>query len=216
MNIVKTLTVVLLLAAGPVNAQDIATDPALFDVAGVASNDVLNIRQSPDGSSEIIGALAFDQTSVEVIATIRDGTWGMVNAGEGVGWVAMRFMRISAGTPDNLPEQLACSGTEPFWSLEFAPGGTAFADWSPMGLTNDKQSVYANFWSNSPSNRATRSWGFVLQDQISGSPVGVTGFIRTELCNDGMSDREFGFSVDVILKTGDQTLVSGCCSISPP
>ncbi|MEO1155590.1 MAG: SH3 domain-containing protein, partial [Pseudomonadota bacterium] len=41
--------------------------PALFDVTGVASDDVLNIRSAPSATAEIIGTLAHNETGVEVV-----------------------------------------------------------------------------------------------------------------------------------------------------
>ncbi len=36
-------------------------------------------------------------------------------------------------------------------------------------------------------------------------------------CSDGMSDREYGLRLDLLLGTSDErTLLSGCCSIQPP
>ena len=57
--------------------------PALHDVTGVASDDVLNIRESPDAGSAIVGSLAPDATGVEVVAVT--GGWAVVNTSEASG-----------------------------------------------------------------------------------------------------------------------------------
>jgi uncharacterized membrane protein len=208
----KTLLVCLTIFL-PVAA--FAQTPGLFDVTGVASNDVLNIREAPSGSSAKIGALAFNQKAVEVITTSEDGRWGLVNSEERSGWIAMRFMHASAAMPVNLPAGLACSGTEPFWSLTLNQNGTANADWSPMGLTDDQDSVYASYWSGGAQNRNAPVYGFELLDELTGSNVKASGIIRAELCSDGMSDRDYGFAIELLLSGGQRNLVSGCCSISP-
>jgi uncharacterized membrane protein len=192
-----------------------AQTPGLFDVIGVASDDVLNIRESPSGSSAKIGALSHNQKAVEVITTTEDGRWGLVNSEERSGWIAMRFMHASAAMPVNLPAGLACSGTEPFWFLSLNQNGTATADWSPMGLTDVQDSVYASFWSSRPQNRTSQIFGFELLDELTGSNVKASGIIRAELCSDGMSDRDFGYAIELLLSGGERNLISGCCSISP-
>lgn len=56
--------------------------PALYDVSGVASDDVLNIRAEPSADAPIIGTLAHDATNVEIIRDGENG-WGLVNTDEG-------------------------------------------------------------------------------------------------------------------------------------
>jgi len=203
------------IVAVPFLAQAQSASPGLFDVVNVASNDVLNIRTSASGSSAKVGFLAYNQQSVEVVALTSDGKWGLVNTDEGSGWVSMRFMQASAASPQNLPSGLACSGTEPFWFLQFSQTGTATADWSPMGLTDQQQSIYSSYWSSRPQNRVTQTYGFELLDELTGSGVMASGIIRTEMCDDGMSDRDYGFAIDLLLFGPERKLLSGCCSISP-
>lgn len=51
--------------------------PDLFDVTGVNSNDVLNVRSAPDADAEVIGSLDHDARDIEIVA-VEDG-WGRVN-----------------------------------------------------------------------------------------------------------------------------------------
>ena len=189
--------------------------PGLFDVVNVASNDVLNVRASASGSSTKVGFLAYNQKSVEVITISDDSKWGLVNVDETSGWVSMRFMQASVASPQNLPAGLACTGTEPFWFLHFNQNGMAAADWSPMGLTDQEGSIYSAFWSARPQNRINQTYGFELLEELTGSGVTASGIIRTEMCSDGMSDRDYGFAIDLILAGPERKLISGCCSIRP-
>ena len=207
-------TLLLLILAWPTLAwsQDMLVQPDLFDVTGVASNDVLNIRQGPSASTPIIGALAYNQGGVEVIGTTRNGRWGLVNSGERSGWVSMRYMTRSYGWSRNPPGELLCLGTEPFWSFHFDPSNQAVADFSPMGL-GFGQTVYHAYWSAPVSNRATQTYGFVTGPESTNSGLVVNGIVRTELCSDGMSEQAFGFSVDLVLSGTSRSVVSGCCRI---
>lgn len=191
-------------------AQDVRVHPDLFDVTGVASNDVLNIRQLPSASSAIVGALAHNSAAVEVIGTTSGGRWGLVNFGDGSGWVSMRYMARRGGWSGVPPRGLLCLGTEPFWSFHFDPSGQVAADFSPMGLGG---SVYHSVWSAPFSNRATGSYGFATGPEATSTGVIGSGVVRTELCSDGMSDRVFGFSIDLILSGSTRMALSGCCRI---
>lgn len=194
-----------LLAAAPAAGSPLL--PGLFDVTGVEANEFLNVRAAPDPASEIVGRLPPYADGIEVVATARDGAWGRVNVGEGSGWVAMRF--LAPGTDvwaaPGLPASLRCFGTEPFWSLR--PEGEGLA------------------WS---TPEATAS--YVLEATLEAGParaplrvaIGRDGDRRVTLvaapgaCSDGMSDRAFGLTADVILEDEDgPALLGGCCSIAP-
>lgn len=194
--------------------SELLVHPRLFDVTGVASNDVLNIRQLPSASSPKVGALAFNQRAVEVIATHNGGRWGLVNYGKGAGWISMRFMRELPSDPNSFPTSLHCSGTEPFWFLNFWPGGTADADWSMMLGGAPTLSLYRAYWADTPVNRSSSKFGFKLLWQDAGPAAEVSGIIERGFCDDGMSERYFGYFVDVIVDSGQRRLISGCCSIS--
>ena len=83
------LALFLIVAAGPALATQDGW-PALYDVTGVDSADVLNIRSEPGAAGDVIGALPPDAQNVEVIRD-NDGhaTWGLINTGEGTGWVSL-------------------------------------------------------------------------------------------------------------------------------
>lgn len=206
------LLVTILGLSLPVSAQDIRVEPQLYDVIGVASDDVLNVRETPSANSSIVGMLSHQAHDVEVIALNASGKWGLVNTDEQSGWVSMRFMRLSP-IEFEPPVDLSCSGTEPFWFLDFTTANSGRADWSFMGLTSGG-SVYNQLWFDRPANRITQSYAFRLTGEASGSDVNASGIIRTEMCNDGMSDREYGFTIDVILTGNQPMFVSGCCSIA--
>ncbi|NOX39574.1 MAG: SH3 domain-containing protein [Alphaproteobacteria bacterium] len=185
-----------------------------YDVANVASNDVLNIRQRADASALKIGALPFDLTEIEVIAASRNGKWGLVNYQGVIGWVSTRYLQPSATIIADLPAGLECSGTEPFWSLSFLLDGSAVGDWSPLGLANARQSFYNGYWSDTPMNRPDQSYAFTLQNETTTSGVRASGIIRQAACNDGMSDQTYGYAIDVLLSGQGQTYVTGCCSMA--
>lgn len=61
----SALALILWLAAGPAAAQDL---PAVYDVAGVAADDVLNVRAEPSAEAPVLRTLAPDAGGIEVVA----------------------------------------------------------------------------------------------------------------------------------------------------
>lgn len=176
--------------------------PALYDVTGVATDDVLNVRAAPSADAEIIGSLAPDATDVEVIEANDALTWGRVNTGERSGWASLAFLQRHGGQWDGkLPAITRCFGTEPFWGLTRADGILEYSDPDGTG------------WSATVASE-TGSSG--RRDRHVIAAVGVTLVLRGELCSDGMSDRLFGLSADLLTTVpGGVTMHSGCCTIAP-
>lgn len=191
----------LLLLALPAQAQE-ARLPALFDVAGVAQDDVLNIRERPRGTSGIMGELRPDATGVEVIELSESGDWGRVNLYDQTGWTAMRFLRRQPGQAvGETPEIQVCYGTEPFWSLdlrETSPGlTTPLAD-----LSMDPPSI-------APVGGRSEPWSVIGETEH--GPI--YGILSRRLCSDGMSDALLGFEINLIeVGYGSYT---GCCTLAP-
>ena len=195
------LLVLLLLLGGPVAAQEF---PALYDVTGVAADDVLNIRAEPRGGAELLGTLAPDRRGVEILSLSEDGGWGKVNTDLDPGWVSMRYMARQPGQEEwAFPLPAYCAGAEPFWGLDFRDGMIVFDN--PDLQTANMIPVY-------PSNQHpwTGTRAFLGMTNV-GTSVGV---LRREWCIDGMSDYEFGIAVDFVLATPQGPIhLNGCCSL---
>ena len=189
--------------------------PALYDVAGVASDDVLNVRSEPGAAGDVIGALAPDATDVEVIRPNGDESWGLVNTGEGTGWVSLAFLARQPGQwAGSRPAVRQCFGTEPFWSLDYAEPAILLS----MPDRADRAGLISGLFRS-----ASRIDRFVYSGSFFPTETGeqnVVLALRTEACSDGMSDRVYGIGVEMFLAgSGDPTengLWSGCCSLAPP
>ncbi len=171
--------------------------PALYRVTGVASDDTLNVRALPDGDSEDIGDLLPSQVT-EVLAFDASGKWGRILWQEGNGWIAVRYLQAIENSSD-MPGQLNCGGAEPFWNLDVDFSGALVYD--PASGDPAKQPVaFAAFSANS----GLSEFGFASAD--------FTGFVRREQCSDGMSDRDYGWSLSLIdARDGGFAAYSGCC-----
>ena len=192
------------LVAGPAAAA-VDAWPAVHDVSGVAADDVLNIRAEPTASAPIVGTFAPDATGIEVVRTTEDGRWGLVNIGEGTGWVSMAFLARGPGQYDGASYPItSCFGTEPFWTLAIG------SDWvmtTPEGVTFRSPAAPLT---GSIFRRARHG---ALSMTSDGRPVAL--LTTAERCTDGMSDREFGLSASLMIGTGDEMQFhAGCCTLA--
>jgi uncharacterized membrane protein len=195
----------LLLAAGPAAAQ--APSPGLFDVTGVAADDVLNVRDAPGTRGAIVAHLAPDARGIEVVAVDATGGWGRVNAGERAGWVALRYLaaRPDLWRPGALPAGLACLGTEPFWSLRPQAGRAVLAAPDAPEVTLPIAAVRDPGVPGDPRRALVAAEG----------PERLTAFIAPGACSDGMSERAYGLTAAVLHETAAGTrLLTGCCSLA--
>lgn len=194
---------------GPAFAQGL---PALHDVTGVAGTDVLNLRAAPDAGAELLGSLAPNARGVEVTALSPDGKWGQVNLAETSGWAAMRFLARQPG-PDwtALQTPMRCSGTEPFWGLDF---NATEANMTLREMDAEALPLWITWVA--PAAGQTGTVGIALEGPAR------TGFatLTARICSDGMSDRQYGLSLTLFLNgvgasTAEASGLSGCCALVP-
>jgi uncharacterized membrane protein len=206
---VKWLSLVLcLFAAWPAAATQEYILPTLFDVTGVAANDVLNIREAPNASATIIGVLSPDARDIEVVGYDDTGRWARINTDGRSGWAALRYLayQTDVWTPGALPPTLHCLGNEPFWS--FRPEGDDIVFSTPEAPESDM------------SIKQVLSTGVFRDPRRSivaeGDSRRMSAVMVPMACSDGMSDRSYGLDVTVILdERGDPQMLTGCCSIAP-
>ncbi|MCC5984291.1 MAG: SH3 domain-containing protein [Rhodobacteraceae bacterium] len=189
---------VLSLLTAPASADPL---PQLFDVTGVAADDVLNVRTEPTAQAPAIGGLAPDLRGVEVTALDARGTWGRINWSEGTGWVFMRYMAARGVHIDNynLPVGLRCFGTEPFWSLTHDDGVLLYES---MGADQERFAleIAQDTMGHDDLRRMIRAEG------------GAVAYVHPQECSDGMSDRLYGLAV-AWMPGPAAPLLSGCCSL---
>lgn len=179
--------------------------PALYDVSGVAADDVLNIRMEPSGETEIIGSLAANATDVEVVRLSDDQKWGLVNTGDLAGWTAMRYLARRPGQNWGvIPLDLYCSGTEPFWTFDMDDAGKA-----RFGAPGAQDGFMIN--ARVPGLASPGDLAVIAE-----GPAGrTTAIVSQASCNDGMSNREFGYTVGLLREAPASTVLHmGCCSLA--
>lgn len=188
-------------------AQFAFAEPGVYKVVGVASDDTLNVRAEPNASSADIGDLAYNAQGVEISGTDTSGNWGSIIWEEGNAWVSMRFLApdthpVVAGT--RLPTGLTCSGTEPFWTMKLSDSSAIYSSASGLNLALSLQG----------SRIAMGQSDYPLQLGFGSADAVATLLTRPQSCSDGMSDRVYPWSVDLLLNTsGGGAYLLGCCQL---
>lgn len=163
--------------------------PELVQIARVPVGDTLNVRAQPSGKSADLGDLK-NGDRVEILTV--QGNWGRILWGEGNGWISLSFAdRIKRPTlASGLPVGLNCAGTEPFWSLRLLKLGVAYLNGASLPISKSGSS-------------ANSSIGYYF------TAPETTGVLYRGFCSDGMSERDYGWKIDLVTPRG---MLSGCCS----
>ena len=156
-----------------------------------------------------LGEFAPDAAPVEVIAVreIDGARWGQVLEGGRPGWVNMAY--LSPFEPETvagsaLPASLFCTGTEPFWGLEFSTDAAAYTD---PEREDDRTTPIEMVVS------ATARGEFPVAIDFQGDDWAV---ITRERCSDGMSSDDYQWSVQYFTRIGESPVfLQGCCRIEP-
>lgn len=210
---IRSTLAILLLSATPVLCQDhvrLPNLPVLYDVTRVGASDTLNIREKPNGNSPVVGQLGPNATSIEVVGYSSDGDWATISNGETMGWISTDFIKeTNVAVWWELSTPLNCYGTEPFWNMSFSPGSLSnFQD------AGENETILTQGWLTETWGRP--DWGQPINAALSfTSPNGpALAVLRSEQCDDGMSDQEFHLSVTFLMR--DQPPHTGCCSLMVP
>lgn len=201
------LTFLLLMLAFPSYLlADYIRLPAVYTVTGVASGDTLNVRETPNAGSADIGDLYPGQL-VEITALDQTNRWARIIWAERNGWISTQFLKPALVVSDpfsGMPLTMNCGGTEPFWSADILPPGDfAFSTMGGMSILEPIESTTRS------ANTGEYAYAF--------STSSFTVILRRDACNDGMSDRDYGWSLDMVDHRNDRLrLGSGCCSMTLP
>lgn len=202
----------LILALSIIPAQKALAEwqlfPALYDVSGVASDDVLNVRKGAGATYPLIETLGPYQRDIEIIQLSDNGKWGKISYPSGSGWASMRYLtRLPNQNGPDLPRPMSCGGTEPFWGISFGISGNEFNELG--GMTH----ILPTVWEGVPDGMLAVSYG--LKMVRNGAEINAV--ITRSQCSDGMSDIEYGFEINAILSGAlGNRMLTGCCSLGQP
>lgn len=172
-----------------------SAEPAYF---ATPARDV-PLRDAPGGV--VVGALPAGRGPIE--AARVEGAWALIGQGDGDVWAAVDALTPAAPLmlPGSaVPAGLLCTGTEPFWSLRVGADEAELAAPDEQPVTLPVTSVRVA--------EGHRGWPVAVRIDA------LTAVIRPAACSDGMSDRTYPWSVDVVPAQGARGgLRSGCCRL---
>ncbi len=233
---VTALSLLLIVPAGAAEKQDfekqfIGSDvlgndvrPAYFRVSDVGDDGSLKIRVEPVAGAEVIGEYALEAGPIEILK-IEDG-WGYVIAGEGNGWVNMAHLNeipVPKVGQSQLPQGLVCAGTEPFWYSEISGEEISYSRLDDANLRFsineaggfDGRIGPNSFVQASLISVANGANGTNEANGTSGSDTVLYAVVSARQCSDGMSDRNYGWWVNLLITSPRGTsALDGCCSLS--
>ncbi len=96
-------------APPPITTVPAPVDVDGYDVAGVAADDVLNIRAEPNASAEIVGTYQPDATGVRTSGNAA-GDWWEVEFDGATGWVKSTFLALPGQLVDDFTERPCAAG----------------------------------------------------------------------------------------------------------
>ncbi len=201
----RLATVFALLWACTASAQG----PSLYDLP--TTGDPLDLRENPRKTAKVITELPADGARVEGVVLSERGDWVRVPWREGNGWLPIaRLTQVPGPGPGEtrFHQPLTCGGAEPFWGL--LTQGDGALRYTSLGGPDGTYRATARVTSANAGDTRQAVEGI-------GRAGTLTAILTTTQCNDGMSDRLHGLSIDVILRHSDGvTLLNGCCSLMPP
>lgn len=163
--------------------------PELVQIVRVPAGDTLNVRAEPSVRAADLGDLKNGDT-VEILEV--QGKWARILWREANGWISQSYTAplVRPTLSSGLPVGLSCSGTEPFWSAKLFKLGSLYLNGASLPITKSgvSQNTTVGYYFSAPE---------------------ITGILYRVTCGDGMSDRDYGWKLDLVTPQG---MLSGCCT----
>ncbi|WP_299789194.1 SH3 domain-containing protein [uncultured Marivita sp.] len=183
-------------------------EPTYHRVIGVAIDDVLNIRAEPSAGSADIGDLPYNARRIEAFEFDATGNWARIALNERDGWVSTRFLtrdEVATIGDTTVPEGIVCGGTEPFWALGL------YGDEARYSHPSDGDT---DFTFDSARVAEGRLGSPALITVATEDTQVIEAILSGAQCNDGMSDRSYGWTITMqLIAPGKRRFLSGCCHL---
>lgn len=176
-----------------------------FRVKDVDEWDVLYVRENPDTSAKIIGALPSDAREIRIIKKKNEAPdWRRIAYRDLKGWVNAAYIEPDTGDdrPGNLATRLNCLGIDPAWQLTLADGKAHFV---PAG--ESEQLLYTRI-PKMAVNRAT-TWAIEAEDAKT-QQTAVFLIRSSGACTESRAVEELPYEMFGNFTNG--VVVNGCCT----
>lgn len=180
-----------------------------YQLTGLAEGEVLNVRSGPSTEYDIIGKLKMNNDAFEILERDPEHEWGRILWQDREGWVFLEY--VQQVSPDmvpasNIPIKLHCSGAEPYWDYTV----TSTTEVSFKILFDDFEANTTIESVLESANSANIPTALVA----TGKDLKLTAVLDPQQCQDGTTQRLFGWSIDLLVeRDNNKQLYSGCCSL---
>jgi hypothetical protein len=205
---------------------DKETGTRRWRVQGVAADDTLNLRRSPDPSSPLVGTIPPDATAVITTGRVRQvhrSVWREVRYGRVRGWANGRYLAATAApapvaglhrrrplrpapTAVALEDDLVCDLPEPLWKVAIDRAGQARCTETcdaPEGLRATSLRRAAG---------EQRAWTMDIR-QASGAPFMTVSVRRTDHCTQPLLGHHYAYEISA--RRPLEITYQGCCNVLP-
>lgn len=201
-------------AFAPALSAPTAKPPEIARVSGLPTGERLRVLTGPGSAYPIIGALREGDGPIEILESVRWARteWARISWIEEDAWVARRYLApIEAQRIGNsdLRVGMSCRGAEPGWSVDFLESGRALRraqdDPEPREFAID-QALTAEARVSAPAALL-----------LTGDDLQAVLTVDAHLCNDGSSERAYGWRALLLERSGSGArLFEGCCGFPQP
>jgi len=213
---VIVLPLLLIVPVSGMENQVLGNDvrPSYYRVFDFDVGDSFKVRSEPVAGAPVIGEYAPEAGPVEILKI--EGDWGYVIAGEGNGWVNMVYLNevpVPKVGKSQLPQGLVCAGTEPFWYSEISGEEITYSRLDDAGLRFSINEA-GGFEGRVGPNSFIQASMTNDANEVNGSDSVLYAIVLGRQCSDGMSDRNYGWWVNLLITTPRGTsALDGCCSL---
>lgn len=206
----------LFLLSGVVSAQatDAKANLKVYKVNHVAPDDQLNLRAAAGVEAATVGAIPHN--GMGIVATgqekkVGSSTWVQVHWSGKTGWVNRYYLLEDVQTSSYDPGKtrraktsvvMKCSGNEPSWAIDVTETNIKV-----RMIDGPQYDVPVEFRQQSANNTSIA----VIAGRR-GNALTSLYLQKVEICSDGMSDKNYPYSITAMLNS--HKVVSGCCTIS--
>jgi len=195
-----------------------------YRVTGVSSSDPsgLNVRDNlieaqSLSETNVVGHLVWNAKGIissGLVVEVGSSIFRQIRKGDLTGWVNEKYLVDDTKTelPEIKPEKLKCSGTEPFWALNFSKKAPNFSgtdlengDW----IEDAKLETMAT---HSIVELGPENWAVTMKYQSKNAYLRTVISKASPMCTDSMSNVLYPYQI-IVLKGDVPRPVYGCCQI---
>ena len=199
----------------------------IYNVHKVAANDSLNLRALPGVEGKVLATIPYNSKGVVSTGRSRQlgrSVWLEVHWAGKLGWVNKYYLKPEVQTASTKPAKnsdkdtktnvkktqdkkkgsavyMQCNGNEPFWTIKITE-----QKMNVHVMDAEKYQVAVDLRKQSANNTS-----IAVVAGRRGNAFTSAFLQKVEICSDGMSDKNYPYSVTALLN--GRRVVSGCCSI---